>query len=510
MAAFATAPAAWVHSSNTPDDNISAAPSGNNRKLVVIIGAEDADAWSITTMQVGGVSATTTFAAVDTNESTQESRIRAFEWNEAAIASMSGTAITYADGSFINPMAITHYWLEDADQDPSTQYSATIITTDSLDTVTVTAGAAPASGDMVVGCVVSSDDTWDVTDWGPLTGTVVEDETNGNYYVGLCSDDAITDTSYAFDMSPATNVRAAAIVLVHPQAASSLPATPSGKQDVTVAQIELSAATQADPVRVTATGHGIADGQQSRIHGITSGMTELNTAEDKAAAPDDGLLYFEPSLVDANNLDLDDIDGTGFGSGVTGGVITPGFTILEGASPAVVDGDTIRCDDETSPGGYAITMNPDGTFSYDSSGDDSRQSFVVDVWDASESTFHGEVTIYVNNRRPNPIGSGVPSLALDAGVEYQLDLALYFEDFEGDPMTYTLASGTESWITLSGSIVTLNPPSEGAGSFNVEVSDGIDTSTFTVEYSTFEGVVVTLRAIDWPAFTTAANNTENL
>ncbi len=212
-ASYATSPAAFVITSNNPQDNISAEPAGDFLKLVVIIMAEDADAWAISTMQVGGRNATTIFAAVDTSEATQESRIRAFEWDQTDIDLMSGVAITYADGSFINPMAITHYWVENCDQDPSTQTSDTIITTDSLSALTI--AAVSVAGDLVVGAVVASDDIWDVNDWDTLSEDR-KDVSDTNISLDIGSSVVTNDTSHLIDLN-GTNVRAAGIILVHKQ-----------------------------------------------------------------------------------------------------------------------------------------------------------------------------------------------------------------------------------------------------------------------------------------------------
>jgi len=79
----------------------------------------------------------------------------------------------------------------------------------------------------------------------------------------------------------------------------------------------MSAATQADPVVVTVTGHGYANGDRVLIAG-TGGMTELNNRE------------FTVANQSANAFELSGIDGTGFTSYTSGGTVS---RIVEVATP---------------------------------------------------------------------------------------------------------------------------------------------------------------------------------
>ena len=96
----------------------------------------------------------------------------------------------------------------------------------------------------------------------------------------------------------------------------------------------VSGATQANPVVVTATGHGFSNGQEVRFTHI-EGMTELNQH------------YFKAANVTANTFDLQntdsvDIDGTGYGAYVSGGEVretiteVTGLDHLEGKSLAIL------------------------------------------------------------------------------------------------------------------------------------------------------------------------------
>jgi len=84
----------------------------------------------------------------------------------------------------------------------------------------------------------------------------------------------------------------------------------------------ISGATQADPVVITATGHGFSNGDKVSIRGV-AGMTQLN---------------LETAYVVANKatntFELTGVDGTGFGAYGSGGVATKAAT---GTGNIVVD-----------------------------------------------------------------------------------------------------------------------------------------------------------------------------
>ena len=95
----------------------------------------------------------------------------------------------------------------------------------------------------------------------------------------------------------------------------------------------ISAATQADPVVITATGHEIKDGDAVTIAGVV-GMTELN-----------GNTYYV-KVVDANTLSLHSstgatIDGSGYGSYTSGGTATTGTVILSSVEGVFAATETI-------------------------------------------------------------------------------------------------------------------------------------------------------------------------
>lgn len=71
-------------------------------------------------------------------------------------------------------------------------------------------------------------------------------------------------------------------------------------------------ATQADPCQVTSTGHGLSDGDEIKISGVV-GMTELNDRR------------YRVNKVDADNIQLRDINSTNFTAYSSGGQIDVAF-----------------------------------------------------------------------------------------------------------------------------------------------------------------------------------------
>jgi hypothetical protein len=78
----------------------------------------------------------------------------------------------------------------------------------------------------------------------------------------------------------------------------------------------ITAATQADPVVLTASGHGLSDGQLIHISGVV-GMTELNGNEYYVDVTGDTLALYSDSTLTTS------VDGSGYTAYVSGGTVTP-------------------------------------------------------------------------------------------------------------------------------------------------------------------------------------------
>ena len=100
------------------------------------------------------------------------------------------------------------------------------------------------------------------------------------------------------------------------------------------AAVAITAATQANPVAVTAAAHGRATGDIVQISGVV-GMTQIN---DK---------LFTVTVVDANTLTLNAVDGTAFTAYTSGGTLTAGtFYALNTsyAAKSLTGGNTLATD----------------------------------------------------------------------------------------------------------------------------------------------------------------------
>ncbi|MBX3633497.1 MAG: hypothetical protein KF695_11340, partial [Simplicispira sp.] len=109
----------------------------------------------------------------------------------------------------------------------------------------------------------------------------------------------------------------------------------------------ISAATKTNPVQITVTGHGRITGDVAVIDGVV-GMTQINT---KA---------FTVTVVDANNLTLDGVNGTAFGTYTSGGILyNATFYALKPTADitAITDGATLSTD-HWGAAGVAANFDP--------------------------------------------------------------------------------------------------------------------------------------------------------
>ncbi len=82
------------------------------------------------------------------------------------------------------------------------------------------------------------------------------------------------------------------------------------------------------------------------------------------------------------------------------------------------------------------------------------------------------VTVSVSNSGPQPVGT-IPAQSVTAGQTTTVDVAPYFTDPDGDPLTYTASSGNTSVATasLTGSTLTVTGVAQGSATITVVASD---------------------------------------
>lgn len=84
----------------------------------------------------------------------------------------------------------------------------------------------------------------------------------------------------------------------------------------------ITAITQTAPARLTVPAHGLPDGWRVAITNV-KGMTEINAEANKLTSRD----YHQATVVDANTLDINDINAAGFKPYTSGGYIQFGTPV---------------------------------------------------------------------------------------------------------------------------------------------------------------------------------------
>ena len=78
----------------------------------------------------------------------------------------------------------------------------------------------------------------------------------------------------------------------------------------------ITAIQQSAPVRITAVGHGLVDGWPVAVTNV-KGMTEINAEANKLTSRD----YHQATVLDANTVEINDINAAGFKPYASGGYI---------------------------------------------------------------------------------------------------------------------------------------------------------------------------------------------
>ena len=79
----------------------------------------------------------------------------------------------------------------------------------------------------------------------------------------------------------------------------------------------ISAITQSAPVRITATGHGLLDGQSAAVVSV-KGMVEINASK---LPPDPNKDYERTTVIDPNTVEFNEVNSAGFKAYVSGGYL---------------------------------------------------------------------------------------------------------------------------------------------------------------------------------------------
>lgn len=155
------------------------------------------------------------------------------------------------------------------------------------------------------------------------------------------------------------------------------------------------------------------------------------------------------------------------------------LSMLEGANPAVVNGDIICTFRRTMPDSFILEMTSTGVPIIYSNGDVSGQHFDFDVYDWSTRAFMGEVTDYVNNHAPVFLDQQphVILLARNLEIDPPIDLTSFVVDYEADPLTFSSTDAPPPGLTLANNQITGTPDTPGSYVMHFTVRDPAGGST---------------------------------
>ena len=188
-----------------------------------------------------------------------------------------------------------------------------------------------------------------------------------------------------------------------------------------------------------------------------------------------------------------------------------GFSLQQGAVPAVAYGDVLITPTMAAPGNYVFQVNSDGTIEVFSGGDTSRQSFPYSRYDISANFVDGPATCWINDVQPvwtsvvnlQNVSPNVPMTTINMASSQ------YVTSPEGDTMTFALASGAlPPGLSLSSAgILSGTPTTVGPYQFTVSATDYAGLSTV----SGVNFITIAVQALNTPAaIVTWENNALNL
>ena len=133
--------------------------------------------------------------------------------------------------------------------------------------------------------------------------------------------------------------------------------------------------------------------------------------------------------------------------------------VLANDSDPEDDVSQLRAELVTAPAHGELRLDPKGTFSYRHDGGRSRgDSFTYRAQD-SDGAYSNVATVRIVVPNSGPVGSEIPDQRLRLGRDGAVELAEYFDDPDGDLLTYQVKSWNQEIVTvgLTDSRVTLSP-----------------------------------------------------
>lgn len=169
----------WATVANTAPVGPISPGAGSNRLLPMLMKCESALFTAVDTLTIGGV---TYDGLTKISHGTESTHIVLAWWNEASIASFSGTAVDFADLDNLGVDRIDNFtWAVYGGVDQTTPVTLqdSDTTTNSADTIDLTDGSS--LDDQILVAVARNSGNRDVTDWGGMTELYDWQPTLSNY-----------------------------------------------------------------------------------------------------------------------------------------------------------------------------------------------------------------------------------------------------------------------------------------------------------------------------------------
>lgn len=456
-----TATTGWAQGADQSEPNGTLTiDAGSNRLLIVVMLTESNNDPDPVTFTVGGQAPTESLDFPLTAFSTDHHH-KVWIWNEAAIAAMSGSAASYSDATAATPKKWLYGTIENADQTALGAFDDT----DSLGSGganQITLTTTSDSGDLALITAINGGDN--AYGWTGANEVMDDNNTVGGMRLGFATigdgTDSVTVTYAAGDAS------ATALVILD---ASASPAGFDSNPTVT-SQTDTTYTTTYDADANSANyflGLYPKDATAPTCDEIEAGTGDRSNATEATTGSSDTLNVAAPEDPPWYIGDLYGcVKGAGGGSSVVAmldevldvptGMQRLTLTSIDATSPydgtAVETGDTCTIPLVTSPSGYSVTDEADGTVSYAAGGDPSRQILdPVYCYDVDSPANH-EFTLVYNNQAP--VSDDNWPFPLDSLYAINENPAIAenangsVTDPEGDDIDWTLESGAlpDDWV----------------------------------------------------------------
>jgi hypothetical protein len=169
------------------------------------------------------------------------------------------------------------------------------------------------------------------------------------------------------------------------------------------------------------------------------------------------------------------------------GVVAPGsptgYSLGDGASPAVVTGD-VWVVDTLTPAGFPVFVRTNGEFFYVANFSTAKQTINASFYDLSLDTTPADAQFTVNNALPAQT-DGFPQ-SFNVGTVVDIDMAALYPDPEGDPTTVTKVGTDPTWLSVTANHAVGTAANPGAQTLTIAVSDGTGSATFTHNFTVIQ------------------------